>query len=58
MWQQIRSNQIRSAILVAGMAALLVLIGYFVGAAFMGSGIGGLIIAFVIWAVMKSRQGA
>ena len=35
------------------MAALLVLIGYFVGAAFMGSGIGGLIIAVVIWAVMN-----
>ena len=53
MWEQIRSNQIRSAILVAAMAVLLLLIGYFLGVAFMDNGIGGLVIAFVIWAVMN-----
>jgi len=53
MWQQIRSNQIRSVILVAAMAALLLVIGYFLGAAYFGSGIGGLIIALVIWAIMN-----
>ncbi|HEY92191.1 MAG TPA: M48 family metallopeptidase [Dehalococcoidia bacterium] len=53
MWEQIRSNQIRSVILVAAMAVLLLLIGYFLGVAFMDNGIGGLVIAFVIWAVMN-----
>ena len=53
MWEQIRSNQIRSVILVAGMAVLLLLIGYFLGVAFMDNGIGGLIIALMVWAVMN-----
>jgi len=53
MWEQIRSNQIRSAILVAAMAVLLLLIGYFLGFYFFGSGTGGVIIALVIWAVMN-----
>lgn len=53
MWEQIRSNQIRSVILVAGMAVLLLLIGYFLGIYFFDSGIGGVIIALVIWAVMN-----
>jgi len=53
MWEQIRSNQIRSVILVAGMAVLLLLIGYFLGIYFFGSGTGGVIIALVIWAVMN-----
>ncbi len=53
MWEQIRSNQIRSVILVAGMAALLLLMGYFLGIYFFGSGTGGMVIALVIWAVMN-----
>jgi len=53
MWEQIRSNQIRSVILVAGMAALLLLIGYFLGLYFLDSGTGGVIIALIIWAVMN-----
>ena len=53
MWEQIRSNQTRSAILVAGMGLLLLLVGYFLGLYFFGSGIGGLIIALVIWGVMS-----
>ena len=53
MWEQIRSNQIRSTILVVGMGLLLLLIGYLLGLYFFGSGIGGLIIAVVIWAVMS-----
>lgn len=52
MWEQIRANQIRSAILVTGMAALLLLIGFFIGVAFLGSAVGGLAIALVIWIVM------
>ena len=53
MWEQIRSNQIRSVILVAGMAVLLLLMGYFLGLYFLGNGIGGMIIALIIWAVMN-----
>jgi len=53
MWEQIRSNQIRSAILVAGMAALLLIMGYFLGLYFLGSGIGGMIFAIIIWVVMN-----
>ncbi len=53
MWEQIRSNQIRAAILVAGMGVLLLLIGYFFGLYFFGSGIGGLIIALIVWAIMN-----
>jgi heat shock protein HtpX len=53
MWEQIRANQIRSAILVAGMGVLLLLIGYFLGLYFFGNPIGGLIIALAVWAVMN-----
>jgi heat shock protein HtpX len=52
MWQQIRSNQTRSVILVAALGILLLLIGYGLGLAF-GNGIVGLVIALVIWAIMN-----
>jgi heat shock protein HtpX len=53
MWEQIRSNRIRSVILVAALALVLLLLGYFLGAAFLGSGLYGLIIALVIWVIMN-----
>jgi heat shock protein HtpX len=53
MWEQIRSNRIRSVTLVAGMALLLLAIGYIVGLYFLDSGPGGLAIALIIWAVMS-----
>jgi heat shock protein HtpX len=53
MWAQIRSNKIRSVILVAALGGVLVLLGYFLGEAFLGSGVFGLIIALVIWMVMN-----
>jgi len=53
MWEQIRSNRIRSAILVAEMGGLLVAVGFFLGAALMGSGVAGLVLALVIWIVMS-----
>lgn len=53
MWEQIRSNRIRSAILVAGMGALLLLLGYFLGLYFFDSATAGLIIALMVWAVMN-----
>ena len=53
MWEQIRSNQIRSAMLVALMGILLLLLGYFLGLLFWGSGIGGVIIALIVWGIMN-----
>ena len=53
MWEQIRSNQTRSIILVAAMGLLLLLFGYFLGVALFGSGPGGLIVALVVWVIMS-----
>jgi heat shock protein HtpX len=52
VWEQIRSNQIRSVVLTIGMGVLLILIGYFLGLYFFGSPTGGLIIAILIWAIL------
>jgi len=52
MWEQIRSNQIKSAMLVALMGVLLLLLGYFLGLLF-GSGIAGIIIALIVWGIMN-----
>ena len=53
MWEQIRSNQIRSVVLVIGMGALLVVLGYFLGLYFLDSAIGGLVIALALWVIMS-----
>jgi heat shock protein HtpX len=53
MWEQIRSNRIRSMFLMACIAALLLAIGYFIGLAFFDSAIGGLIIALIVWGIMS-----
>jgi heat shock protein HtpX len=53
MWEQIRSNQIRSALLVGLMGALLLVIGYFLGLVFFGNAIAGLIIALIVWGIMN-----
>jgi len=52
MWEQIRSNQIRSVILVGAMGILLLLVGYALGLAF-DNGIAGLVIALVVWLIMN-----
>jgi heat shock protein HtpX len=52
VWEQIRSNQIRSVVLAIGMGALLILIGYFLGAAF-ASPVAGLVIAILIWVILS-----
>jgi heat shock protein HtpX len=52
VWEQIRSNQIRSVVLTIGMGALLVLIGYFLGLAF-DSAIAGLVIAILVWVILS-----
>ncbi len=53
MWEQIRSNQIRSVMLVFFMGALLLGVGYALGYGLMGNGTGGLIIAAIIWLIMN-----
>ncbi len=53
MWEQIRSNQIRSAILVFGMGALLSFLGYFLGLFFFDNGMAGLILALILWVIMS-----
>jgi heat shock protein HtpX len=53
MWEQIRSNQIRSVVLVFGMGLLLLAVGYFIGLAFADDAILGLIIALAVWAIMS-----
>ncbi len=53
MWEQIHSNQRRSAILVIGMGLLLLVLGYVLGLYFMGSTTGGMIIALAVWGIMS-----
>ncbi|MDO8567150.1 MAG: M48 family metallopeptidase [Dehalococcoidales bacterium] len=53
MWEQIRSNQIRSVVLVAGMGVLLLLLGYLLGEVFTGNGIAGVIVAVIVWVIMS-----
>jgi heat shock protein HtpX len=52
MWEQIRSNQMRSAFLIGILGALLVLVGYFLGEAFAENGVAGLLIAVIVWVVL------
>jgi len=53
MWQQIKSNRMRSAVLVILMCLLLLGLGYVIGLFVLDSIIGGLAIAAAIWAVMS-----
>jgi len=53
MWEQIRSNQIRSMILVVALGLLLLVLGYVIGWAFVNNGVAGLIIALIIWFIMN-----
>jgi heat shock protein HtpX len=52
MWEQIRSNQIRSTLMVVLLGAVLLLLGYFLGDIIIGSWIGGMVIALLIWGIM------
>lgn len=53
MWEQIRSNRVRSVLLVAAMGVVLLLLGYSLGVYFLGSGTGGLVIALIVWAILN-----
>jgi heat shock protein HtpX len=52
MWEQIRSNRIRSFALIAGMGVLLLVLGYVLGLYFFGNAAAGLIIALIVWGIM------
>jgi heat shock protein HtpX len=53
VWEQIRSNQIRSVVLTIGMGVLLILIGYFLGLYFFDNAAAGLVIAILVWVVLS-----
>jgi heat shock protein HtpX len=53
MWEQVRSNRIRSIVLVFIMGAVLLLLGYFLGLYFFDSATAGLVIALLIWIIMS-----
>lgn len=53
MWELIRANQQKSLWLFCGMGAILLILGYLVGAVwFEGGGVAGIGIALIIWMVM------
>jgi heat shock protein HtpX len=53
MWEQIRSNRLRSAVLILGMGLLLLLLGYTIGFYYFDSGEGGLVITAILWVFMS-----
>jgi heat shock protein HtpX len=53
MWEQIRSNQVKSMLLVAALALVLLVLGYMLGYAFADNGIAGLVVALVLWFFMN-----
>jgi heat shock protein HtpX len=53
MWEQIRSNQVRSVALTLGIGAILLLVGFLIGWYFFGNGLAGLVIALIIWGIMN-----
>jgi heat shock protein HtpX len=53
MWEQIRSNHIRSVVLVAAMGLLLLAIGYVLGIYFFDNVVAGMLLALVIWGIMN-----
>ncbi len=57
-WELIAANKRKSFLLFAGMAALLVSLGYFIGEATMGEGGGniGIIVAVAVWVIMSAAS--
>src|SRR5512143_631156 len=53
MWEQIRSNRVRSVILVAFMGLVLLLLGYFLGLYFFDNYAAGLVVALIVWGIMN-----
>ena len=52
MWEQIRSNQVKSVALVVVMGVILLAIGYILGL-WLENPIAGLVIALLVWAFMN-----
>lgn len=52
MWEQISANRTRSIILVIGMGALLVAVGYGIGIYFFDSAYAGIAVAAAVWIIM------
>ncbi len=52
MWEQISANRWRSVVLTAGMAIILLLIGYALGYFFFDNAIIGLILALIVWGIL------
>jgi heat shock protein HtpX len=53
MWEQIRSNQVRSVALTLGIGAILLMMGFLIGWYFFGNGFAGLVIALIVWGVIN-----
>ena len=55
MWELIQQNKRRSIVLFVMMGAILLLLGYLIGAAFAppDGGLFGLVLAIVVWGVMS-----
>jgi heat shock protein HtpX len=53
MWEQIRSNHIRSIVLVAVMGAFLIGIGWLLGYSIANNGIAGVVIALVVYGLLN-----
>ena len=53
IWEQIRSNTVRSAWLVVLMGVVLLALGYAIGWYFFDSAVAGLVIALVVWGIMN-----
>ncbi len=52
MWEQIRSNKLRSMVLVIFMGLLLVMLGYFIGLYLFDSPTAGITLAGAVWVIM------
>jgi len=53
MFEQIRANKIKSLWLIVSIGAVLLAMGYFLGAAFLDSGISGIVLATIVWVIMN-----
>jgi heat shock protein HtpX len=52
MWEQIKANRTRSVILIIGMGAFLIALGWALGYLIAGNGVAGLVIALIVYAIM------
>jgi heat shock protein HtpX len=53
MWEQIKSNQVRSMVLVILMGVILLALGYFIGLIFVDNAVAGLVVALLVWGIMN-----